>query len=158
MALFSKGNTLPVGIQRIDAALRENFGDIFHFDGHNFWLGARGSTMLTINYLELSDTVGSVHVNAHVLRQVRVTPALCHELLTNSDYEFLVGRWSIEPDDEHEGLSTVLLGCDLLDLEASLDLDELSSVMELLAEIADNIDDGMAIKFGGKTSRQSVKG
>ena len=158
MALFSKSNNLPIGVQRLDAALRENYGDTFHFDGENFWIGGNGSTMLTILYVEHSENVGSVHVNAHVVRQVRVTPALCHDLLTNPDYQFMVGRWSIEPDGLNEGFFTVLLGADLVDLDASLDISELGTVMELLAETADGIDDDLAAKYGGKTAQEALGG
>jgi hypothetical protein len=156
MALFNKSKKLPVGVQRIDAALRDNYGDTFQFDGENFWLGANGSTVLTILYVEHSETVGSVHVNAHVVRQVRVTPALCHDLLTNPDYQFMVGRWSIEPDGLAEGLFTLLLGVDLVDVESSVDISELSTVLELLAETADNIDDDLAAKHGGKTAMDAL--
>jgi hypothetical protein len=157
MALFNKSKQAPVGAQRLNSQIQAMYDEVFHFDGEDFWMGVNGSTVLTIRYLEHQENAGSVHINAHVVRKVRVTPQLCQDLLTNPEYHFLVGRWRIEPDDEADGLSTVLLGAELLDQDGSLNIDDLGSIVGLLAESADNIDDELAARHGGMTAVDSFE-
>ena len=157
MALFNKSKQAPEGARRIEAQLQEAFGDVFHFDGEDFWMGVNGSTVLTIRYLEHQEDAGSVHINAHVVRKVRATAQLCHELLTSPEYQFLVGRWRIEPDDEAEGLSTVLLGTELLDQDGTLNTEDISAIVGLLAEAADTVDDELASQYGGMTAVDSFE-
>jgi uncharacterized small protein (DUF1192 family) len=97
-----------------------------------------------------------LHVNAHVIREVTVTPALCYDLLANPDYQFLVGRWEIRPDEDNERNAAVFLGADLVDYEGSLSVGELATTISLLAETADNIDDALVAKHGGKTAAQAL--
>jgi len=157
MALFNKSKQAPAGAQRLNFQIQAMYDELFHFDGEDFWMGVNGSTVLTIRYLEHQGNAGSVHINAHVVRKVRVTPQLCQDLLTNPEYQFLVGRWRIEPDDEADGLSTVLLGAELLDQDGSLNIDDLGSIVGLLAESADNIDDELAARHGGMTAVDSFE-
>lgn len=156
MALFKKSKNTPPGALRLDGFLREMYGEVFHFDDENFWMGINGSTVLTILYIEHSEGVGSIHINAHVVRKVSPTPALCHDLLTNPELQFTIGRWSIEADGESDGLSSVLLGVDLLDEDQSLTIGELGSIIGLLAETSDNIDDDLAARYGGMTAIDSL--
>ena len=157
MALFNKSSKESAGAQRLNAQIQAMYDEVFHFDGEDFWMGVNGSTVLTIRYLEHQGNAGSVHINAHVVRKVRVTPQLCHDLLTNPEYHFLVGRWKIEPDDEVEGLSSVLLGTELLDQDGSLNIDDLGAIVGLLAEAADDIDDELASRHGGMTAVDSFE-
>lgn len=156
MGLFSKSSKASAGAMRVDALLKEMYDDAFHFNGENFWMGVEGSTVITIIYFSHSDSIGSVHVNANVIREVAATPALCSDLLTNPDYSFTLGRWQIESDGE--GKFTVLLGIDLIDFEGSLDKAELGAALGVLAETADQIDDALAAKHGGKTAVASLGG
>jgi hypothetical protein len=156
VALFKKSKNAPSGALRLDGLLREMFGEVFHFDDENFWMGVNGSTVLSILYVEHSENVGSVHINAHVVRKVSPTPALCYDLLTNSDLQFTIGRWSIEADGESDGLYSVLLGADLVDEEGSITSGELGTVIGLLAETSDNIDEDLAARYGGKTAIDSL--
>lgn len=152
MGLFSKSKKVSAGALRLDGFLRDLYGETFHFDDENFWLGINGSTVLTILYLEHSDELSTVHINAQVVRAVEATPALCRDLLTNPDYRFNVGRWEIEADANAEGRSAVLLGVDLVDHQGSLEQHELSLILGSLAETADSIDDQLAARYGGLTA------
>lgn len=156
MGLFSKSGKASEGVVRVDGIIKELYGDNFHFDGEDFWMGVEGSTVVTILYVPVTDSAGAVHVNAHVIRDVVVTPALCSDLLTNPNYHFLLGRWQIEQDDS--GKSIVLLGIDLIDYEGSLDATELGEAIAFIAGTADEIDDGLVAKYGGKTAVASMGG
>lgn len=155
MALFSKSSKASEGAKRVDGILKETGAD-FHFDGEDFWMAVEGSTLVTILYNAVSESAGSVHVNAHVIRDVVVTPALCSDLLTNPDYQFILGRWRIENDDS--GKSIVLLGIDLIDYQGSLGAVELGEAIAFIASTADQIDDELAAKYGGKTAVEAMGG
>jgi hypothetical protein len=119
-------------------------------------MGINGSTVITLFYLEHSESVGSLHVNAHVIRDTAVTPALCYDLLANPDYQFLLGRWEIRPDADDARSAAVFLGVDLVDYEGSISIGELATTISLLAETADNVDDVLVAKHGGKTATQAL--
>jgi hypothetical protein len=158
MALFKKETKTSLGAQRLDELLRKDFGELFHFNGENFWIGIEGATVLTIQYLEHSDQVGSVHIDAQVAREVTLTPALCHDLLMNPDYHFIVGRWSVQPDGELEGLSTLLLGVDLFDMDTSIGNGELGTVIAAIAESSSDISDALIARHGGRSAIDSLTG
>lgn len=157
MGLFNKAQQAPKGALRLNGYLQELYDGVFHFDDENFWMGVEGSTILTILYLQHSDDLGTVHINAHVVREVEATPALCHDLLTNPDYKFNVGRWEIEPDVNNPDRVAVLLGVDLVDFESSLGPGELSMVIGTLAEMADKFDDELAARHGGLTAVKAIE-
>ena len=150
MGLFSKKSSkATASVQRIDAILQEEFN--FTFDGEYFWIGRAGSAAVTVEYVDFGSAKGFVRVNSVVIDQVVATPDLCSELLTNADYETGLGRWSIIPIEDGSGKSRVLLGMELLDLDGSLDAEEIVNAVTYIAEAADHLDDELATKYGGKT-------
>jgi|GEM_PF-891588 len=156
MGLFSKKSAkASASVQRIDAMLQDAFVETFSFDGEDHWVGREGSTVVCIQYYNFPQGVGVVRVDAMVIRDVVATPALCSELLTNPDYNRLIGRWDISADDETPGKSIVNLGMTLLDAPEHLVAGELLNAVILIAERADEVDDVLAAKFGGKTALQA---
>ena len=153
MGLFSKKSSkASASVQRIDAILQEEFDGALQFDGEDFWMGRAGSSAVTVQYMDFGSAEGLVRVDAVVIDQVVATPDLCFELLTNATYDIGLGRWRIIPIEDGSGKSRVLLGVELLDVDGSLDADEIINVVTWIASAADHFDDELATKYGGKTA------
>ena len=154
MGLFSKKSSkASASVQRIDAILQEEFDGALQFDGEDFWIGREGSTMVMVQYFDGGDAAKcGARVDAVVIDQVVATPALCSELLTNPELDKGLGRWRIIPIEGGSGKSRVLLGMELLDVDGSLDADEIINVVTWIASAADHFDDELATKYGGKTA------
>ena len=154
MGLFSKkSSNASASVQRIDAILQEEFDGALQFDGEDFWVGGQGSTMVMVQYFDGGDAAKcGARVDAIVIDQVVATPDLCFELLTNATYDTVLGRWRIIPFEGGSGKSRVLLGMALLDVDGSLDADEIINVVRYIASAADHLDDELATKYGGKTA------
>lgn len=151
MGLFSKKSSkASESVQRIDAILQEKFDGAFTFDGEDYWIGREGSAMVTVQYFE--SATGLVRVDALVVDQVVASPDLCSELLTNADYDIGLGRWRILPIADGSGKSRVFLGMELLDVDGSLDADEITTAIGYIASAADHFDDELAAKYDGETA------
>lgn len=149
MGLFRKSSS-NASVEHVGALLASIYSpESFVFDGESGWMGRKNSTAVEVKVWPVNETSSTVHVNAAVIKDVEITPALCYELLTEA--RFRVGRWDVELDEDGSGRGIVCLGVDLINWEGSLDQAELENTIDLIAESADEIDDELVSRFGGST-------
>lgn len=148
MALFAKRATTSA-VERIDAVINDSF-EGFEFNGEDTWVGRNGSTAVFIRADSVSETSAVVHIDAVVAHDVAITPNLCYDLLVNHRYR--VGRWEVEVGDPVSGRGAIMLGTDIIDHNGSMEPSEISIAIGLIADSADEVDDDLAAKYGGRTA------
>lgn len=149
MALFKKNNDPNGQFARLGSLLEEAFGDAFTELEPGLWRGFEGSTVVFVRGIYPEPGVGIVVINAMVLRDVALTPALTQHLLTQ--HRFLIGRWELE---EENGRAVIFFGTDLPDVEGSLTAGQLEFAASMIASSANEIDDDLQRQFGGKLASE----
>ncbi len=147
MGLFDKKNGSSALNTKVANLLREALPDIdFVEEGPGRW-GARNESVLihvTVNTEDFPDKP-FVDVIAYVLLSVKDDINIYKYLMTEKSYIF--NKWEIEPGEENGTINLYLIARVLID---DIDASELGFAIMSTAVIADDIDEEIQKKFGGK--------
>lgn len=155
MDIVDTGKSIS-GAQKLDKMIRELFGDAFGFDGDAYWLGLVGNSVITVNHVTHDPNFSTIHVNAHVVRGLKASPALCFDLMTNPNYQFNA-RWRLEAIVGTHDDFILMLGVDMFDLNNDFNYEEFAIRVDILAAIAQTVDCELVEKHGGRTAIDSLE-
>jgi hypothetical protein len=141
--------------RRAHAAVRDYLFDLFGEINVSVIPGAfalqEGSTFVYVRTFPIGEDKAGVEVFSYVLVDVAVTGDLMQYLLTYN-LRLVLGAFALALD--HGGKGSVLLTHTILG--DTMDPDALYASVTAIARVADDLDDTLVAKFGGKTAMRKL--
>ena len=134
-----KNNCRKILTDELDNVGEDDDGDFFlTHESAVIWVSVNNATVA-------DQEVGRVSVFAHVVQELpKIHPDLALELLTSRAY--LWGRWSCHKRDDK--LYNLMFSIDMIG--STLDAVELINAVSVVATVANDDDDDIVKKYGGK--------
>lgn len=145
MALFKKPAVNAVQ-QLVAALLQQEWGDVFSEVSPGIWIGRQESAAVFVIVDVDDEGFGTVTVDSPILQRVRPTADLYQGLLTERQYRSF--RWEVDIDEE-DGSAMLRLGVALLVLNNEFAAEQLIPLIQILGNLADEIDDDLRALYGG---------
>jgi len=145
VALFKKPASNAVE-QLVAALLQQEWEDVFSEVSPGIWIG-RQETAAVFVIVDVDDEgFGTVTVDSPILQKVRPTADLYQSLLTQRQFRSF--RWEVDIDAD-DGSAMIRLGVPLLVLNNEFAAEQLIPLIQILGNVADEIDDDLRAHFGG---------
>lgn len=145
MALFKKPGSNVVQ-QLVAALLQQEWDDVFSEVSPGIWIGRQESAAVFVIVDVDDEGFGTVTVDSPILQKVRPTADLYQGLLT--ERQFRSFRWEVDIDAE-DGSAMLRLGVPLLVLNNEFAAEQLIPLIQILGNLADEIDDDLRARYGG---------
>lgn len=146
MALFKKPASNAVQ-QLVAALLQQEWDDVFSEVSPGIWIGRQESAAVFVIVDVDDEGFGTVTVDSPILQKVRPTADLYQGLLTERQYRSF--RWEVDIDEE-DGSAMLRLGVALLVLNNEFAAEQLIPLVQILGNLADEIDDDLRARYGGR--------
>lgn len=145
MALFKKPASNAVQ-HLVAALLQQEWDDVFSEVSPGIWIGRQESAAVFVIVDVDDEGFGTVTVDSPILKKVRPTADLYQSLLT--ERQFRSFRWEVDIDAE-DGSAMLRLGVPLLVLNNEFAAERLIPLIQILGNLADEIDDDLRARYGG---------